>query len=265
MRLVRTAVAILISPLLMMLFVHAAAASQAPMRITDVRFTDLDDPTQIEIVGTQLDNGAPPVVTLEGSAIIVHSATGTLIEAELPGILTDGDYAVAVSTGPGNKQNAEHGLTASALIPMTVSCVDWFTTTGHGEHIHNELHIEDTDGAAVLGASVVYTTAFRTFEERDAGEPARVFQTNLTASSNTVGHNRGEGCVAPSGSGVTGWFCCIGAGKHDADSEIPGKKSCPVGEYTYEVISVDSPEGTPLVWDGDFPGPLSIDFDYSEE
>ena len=66
----------------------------------------------------------------------------------------------------------------------------------------------------------------------------------------------------PSGSGVTGWFCCIGAGKFDADGEIPGKRSCPVGEYTYEILSVSSPTGTTLVWDGETPGPVSVEFAY---
>ena len=239
-----------------------ALANNAPMRITDVRFIDLDDPSQIEVVGSQFDNGASPVVTLDGLPIPVLGSSATSIRAELPGGTTDGDYTIAVSTGDGAKQNAEHTLTVQALEPMSVSCIDWFTTAGHGEHIHNELHVVDEFGEAVLGADIVYTTAFRTFEERDNDVPPTVFQTNETSTSNTAGHNRGEGCANPTGSGVTGWFCCIGAGKFDAGGEIPGKRNCPIGEYTYEILSVDSPEGTPLVWDGMTPGPISVEFVY---
>jgi hypothetical protein len=240
----------------------AAIASEAPMRITDVRFTDLNDPTQIEIVGTQFDNGGAPVVTLDGDPITVNGSAATLIQAEIPAGTSNGEHTIEVITGEGTKQNAAHLFTVAPVESMNVSCVDWFITGGHGEHIHNELHVEDDSGNAVLGANVVYTTAFRTFDERDAGVAPRVFQTNATATSNTAGHNHGEGCSEPSGSGVTGWFCCIGAGKHDADQEIPGKKSCPIGEYTYDILSVTSPEGTPLVWDGAIPGPLSVDFVY---
>ena len=118
-----------------------AIANEAPMRITDVRFVDLGDATQIEIVGSQFDNGTPPVVTLDGDPINAGPSTGTLIEAELPAGLADGDYTIAVSTGSGSKQNAEHTLTVAPLESMSVACVDWFITGGHGEHIHNELHV----------------------------------------------------------------------------------------------------------------------------
>ena len=229
-------IAITVSSLLFIAM--TAAASEAPMRITDVRFADLDDPTQIEVVGSQFDNGGPPVITLDGLEITVHGSSATVIQAEIPGGTTDGDYTIAVSTGDGAKQSAEHTLTVSALEPMSVSCIDWFTTAGHGEHIHNELHVVDEFGQAVLGADVVYTTAFRTFEERDDGVAPTVFQTNPTATSNTAGHNHGEGCSDPAGSGVTGWFCCIGAGKFDAGGEVPGKRSCPIGEYTYEILEL---------------------------
>ncbi len=239
-----------------------AYANAAPMRIADVRFTDLGDPTQIEIVGTQFDQGGAVEVTVDGLPVSVIDSTATATEAELSGGITNGGHAIAVSTGDGAKQNAEHTLTVSALESMSVSCVDWFITAGHGEHIHNELHVEDEFGMAVLGADVVYTTAYRTFDDRAAGVPPTVFQTNLTSTTNTAGHNRGGGSSDPSGSGVTGWFCCIGAGKFDAGGEVPDLRSCPTGEYSYEILSVDSPEGTPLVWDGETPGPVSIVFTY---
>jgi hypothetical protein len=237
-----------IATLFSLLLAQSALASEAPMRITDVRFSVLNDPTQIEIVGDRFDNGAAPVVTLDGAPITVHASSATLIEAELPGVLPDGEYMIGVVTGTGAKQTAEHGLSVLPLIPMTVSCVDWFITAGHGEHIHNELHIEDEDGFAVLGANVTYTTAYRSFEDRDDNVPPVVFQTNVSATTNTAGHNHGEGCVAPTGSGVTGWFCCIGAGKWD--SEVPpGKRACEEGTYTARIVSVEAPASTNMVFD----------------
>lgn len=233
------------------LIATAAFANNAPMRITDVRFTDLDDPTQIEIVGSQFDNGGPPVVTLDGDSITVHGATATLIQAELPAGTQDGEYEIGVSTGPGNKQSAEHGLTVAPLIPMSVTCIDWFITGGHDEHIHNELHIEDDLGQAVLGANVTYTNSF----------DGEVFQTNVSATTKTAGHNDGEGCSNPTGEGVTGWFCCIGAGKFDAGGEVPGGRSCPGGEYTATIVSVEPPPGTALVWDGETPDGATTSFD----
>jgi hypothetical protein len=243
---------------MLLLLAHAAGAApsenEAPMRITDVRFTDLNDATQIEIVGTQFDNGAAPSVTLDGNPIDVTGASATSIQAEIPGNTADGDYTVAVSTGPGNKQNAEHGLTVAPLVAMSVPCIDWFITAGHGEHIHNELHVEDEDGFAILGAQVTYTTAFE-------GE---VFQINVSSTTKTAGHNHGEGCEDPTGEGVTGWFCCIGAGKFDAGGEVPGKRSCPGGEYRVEIVSVEPPPGTTLVWDGLTPSGDTVFFDPSE-
>lgn len=234
----------------LMLLALETSASVAPMRITDVRFTDLNDPTQIEIVGTQFDNGGTPVVTLDGNPINVSGSTATLIQAQLPGNTADGDYTIAVSTGEGNKQNAEHGFTVEPLVAMTVVCIDWFITGGVDQHIHNELHLEDEFGDAVLGAAITYTTAF----------DGEVFQTNPATTSKTAGHNRGEGCSEPAGEGVTGWYCCIGAGKFDAGGEIPGKRSCPAGEYHVEVLSVEPPPGTNLVWDGVEPGGDTVFF-----
>jgi hypothetical protein len=236
-----------------MLLTLSAFANEAPMRITDVRFTDLNDPTQIEIVGTQFDNGEELTVTFGGGSIdaSLSGSTGTLVRAEIPANTPDGDYTITVSTGPGAKQNAEHGLTVAPLVEMSVTCIDWFITAGHGEHIHNELHVEDEFGDAVLGATVTYTNAWN----------GDVFQTNVSATTKTAGHNRGEGCSEPTGDGVTGWFCCIGAGKFDAGGEVPGKRSCPAGEYTAAIVSVEPPPGTTLVWDGESPGGETVHFD----
>ena len=177
--------------------------------------------------------------------------SATLIQAEIPGNLSDGDYTIAVSTGSGNKQNADHELTVAPLVAMTVACIDWFLTAGHEVHIHNEMHVEDEFGNAVIGANVTYTNAF----------DGSVFQTNISATTNTAGHNHGEGCIEPTGSGVTGWFCCIGAGKFDADGEVPGKRSCPGGEYSTAIVSVEAPPGTTLVWDGETPDGETVFFE----
>jgi len=57
----------------------------------------------------------------------------------------------------------------------------------------------------------------------------------------------GQGCEDPSGSGVTDWYCCIGAGKWDGG--IPGKRACDKGFYTAEILSVTAPPTTNMVWD----------------
>lgn len=240
-------------PLLLLAQGTAAApdGNQAPLRISDVRFTDLNDATQIEIVGSNFDNGAMPAVTLDGNPINVSGSSAELIQAQLPGNTADGDYTIGVSTGSGTKENAEQVFTVAPLVAMSVPCIDWFITAGHGEHIHNELHVEDEDGFAVLGAEVTYTTSF----------DGDVFQTNVSATTKTAGHNHGAGCVEPTGEGVTGWFCCIGAGKFDAGGEVPGKRSCPAGEYRVEILSVTSPPGTTLVWDGATPPGDTVQFD----
>ena len=92
----------------------AAVANKQPLRITDVRFADLNDSAKIEVVGTNFDNGAaPPVVTLDGDPIDVLGASASVIQAEIPWNLADGDYTIAVSTGPGHKQNADHEFRVS--------------------------------------------------------------------------------------------------------------------------------------------------------
>jgi hypothetical protein len=56
----------------------------------------------------------------------------------------------------------------------------------------------------------------------------------------------GEALV--SGSGVTDWFCCIGAGKWD--NEVPpGKRACPAGEYIARILDVTAPQSTNMIWD----------------
>jgi hypothetical protein len=124
---------------------------------------------------------------------------------------------------------------------MFVSCISWFISGPADEHIHTEVHVEDQNGDAVIGASVVW----------EAENPSGViYQTNASVSRDIDGH-ASELITCPrevSGSGVTDWFCCIGAGKFDADGP-PGKRACEAGTYTATIISVDAPLYTNMVWD----------------
>jgi hypothetical protein len=95
---------------------------------------------------------------------------------------------------------------------------------------------------AVIGAIVTWTA------ENDV---VGVYQTNVSATGDVDGHADGQGCEDPSGSGVTDWFCCIGAGKWDGG--IPGKRACDEGFYSAEILSVAAPPSTNMVWDGATP------------
>ena len=72
----------------------------------------------ITIRGTNFDNGDLPTVTFgQQGSLIVCSDSGTEIVAELPNPLDDGDYRVAVSTGPAVKDYSEYDLTVGAVGP----------------------------------------------------------------------------------------------------------------------------------------------------
>jgi hypothetical protein len=123
---------------------------------------------------------------------------------------------------------------------MIVSCISWFLSGPADEHVHTEVHVEDENGDPVIGAMVVWTA------ENDS---TGLYQTNASPTHDNDGHAAGENCVNPvSGSGVTDWFCCIGAGKWD--NEVPpGKRACNEGTYTARVLSVSAPAFTNMVWD----------------
>jgi hypothetical protein len=125
---------------------------------------------------------------------------------------------------------------------MTVACIDWFRSGPRDEHVHTEVHVEDENGDAVIGAVVTWQAM---------NDVIGVYQTNVSPTHDNDGHADGQGCQDPSGSGVTDWFCCIGAGEFDG--EIPGKRACDRGTYTAEVLSVAPPPGTNMVWDGETP------------
>ncbi len=177
--------------------------------------------------------------------VTVHSAE--LLSAKIPGGTSDGDHTITVRTGEDNKQ------TASATIrlggEMTVSCISWFVSGPEDEHVHTEVHVEDENGEAVIGAQVTWTAGNDTVGD---------YQENTSLTHDNDGHATelltcpvdpvsGEPLV--SGSGVTDWFCCIGAGKWDSDGP-PGKRACAAGEYTARIVDVVRPLFTNMTWDG---------------
>ncbi len=68
---------------------------------------------QLTIRGTNFDLGNSLVVTLGEAAVplVIVSATGTEIVADLPGPFPAGDYLLTVSAGPGEVKNDEYDLT----------------------------------------------------------------------------------------------------------------------------------------------------------
>ena len=157
--------------------------------------------------------------------------------ANIPATTPDGDYTLVVMTGAQSKQTASFTISLGGT--MSVVCIDWFRSGPRDEHAHTEVHVEDENGNAVIGAIVTWTS------ENDV---VGVYQTNVSATLDNDGHANGQGCEDPSGSGVTDWFCCIGAGKFDGG--IPGKRACDEGTYTVEILSVTAPASTNMVWDG---------------
>ena len=76
-----------------------------------------------------------------------------------------------------------------------------------------------------------------------------VYQKNASVTHDNDGHAAGANCDNPvSGSGVTDWFCCIGAGKWDGETP-PGKRACNEGTYTARILDVTAPPFTNLTWD----------------
>ena len=130
---------------------------------------------------------------------------------------------------------------------MVVSCISWFVSGPADEHLHTEVHVEDQDGNAVIGATVTW----------EAGnDTVGVYQTNVAPTHDNDGHAQvlttcpldGNGEPDVSGSGVTDWFCCIGAGKWDNEAP-PGKRACNPGTYTARVLDVTTPVNANMTWD----------------
>jgi hypothetical protein len=206
-----------------------------------------------EISGGGFEGGEFPEVTLAGAPlddVTVHSSqmlVARFIHGTGLGETPDGDHTITVTTGEDNKQ------TASATIrlggEMIVSCISWFRSGPDDEHIHTEIHVEDENGEAVIGATVTWTA------ENDLDDPSLpdgVYQTNVSLTYDNDGHAR-ELTTCPgevSGSGVTGWFCCIGAGKWD-NEPLPSRRACSPGLYTARIVDVVAPLFTNMTWRDD--------------
>jgi len=210
----------------------------------------IDDPPQGGVIFAQINGGGflggpdPVEVTLDGAPLVLlPGATAEMLIATIPAGTADGDHEVTVSTGDNNKENASATIRLGG--EMIVRCISWFVSGPSDEHVHTEVHIEDTDGNAVIGAVV----------EWEAENPSNVvYQTNISPTHDNDGHAHGENCTngEVTGSGVTDWFCCIGAGGFDADGP-PGKRACEPGTYTARIKSVDAPLFTNMIWDPENP------------
>ena len=203
--------------------------------------------TLAEISGGGFQSGGTPSVSLDdGTRLTVREVSRTMIVASIPKNTADGEYRLTVSTGELSQQNASFGISLGG--EMIVDCIDWFRSGPEDEHVHTEVHVVDENGNAVIGAIVTWTA------ENDV---VGVYQTNVSATRDNDGHADGAGCVDPSGSGVTDWFCCIGAGKWDG--EIPGKRACDEGRYRAVILDVTAPPATNMVWADEWPRDNFID------
>ncbi len=225
--------------------------SGAAVKIDIIRV--IDPPPQggemiLEISGGGFLGGDVLGVTLDGLGLAVDpGASQDMLIATIPALLaTDGPHEVVVTTGGNNKESDSATITLGG--EMFVSCISWFVSGPADGHVHTEVHVEDENGNAVVGASVVW----------EAENPSGViYQTNASLTADNDGHAK-ELTTCPldkktklpdvSGSGVTDWFCCIGAGEFDQDGP-PGKRACEEGTYTARIISVDAPLFTNMVWD----------------
>ena len=250
MKSLRSILIVLVGAISALMIVQTAAAAgkggkgpEAAVAIDIIRLTDLQGGKILaEISGGGFLgglNGARSVEVILDDVtslrVTVHSAE--LLSAKIPGGTSDGDHTITVRTGDDNKQ------TASATIrlggEMTVSCISCFVSGPEDEHVHTEVHVEDENGDAVLGATVTWTAGNDTVGD---------YQENTSLTHDNDGHAAGENCGPVSGSGVTDWFCCIGAGKWDSDGP-PGNRACASGEYTATIVDVVRPLFTNMTWD----------------
>ncbi len=189
--------------------------------------------------------GGDSVVTLDGTPLDHSVVSAEMIVAEIPGNTADGDHEITVSIGDTNKESASETIRLGG--EMVVSCISWFVSGPAKEHLHSEVHVEDQDGNAVIGATVTW----------EAGnDTTGIYQMNVSPTHDNDGHAQelttcpldGNGDPDVSGSGVTDWFCCIGAGKWD--NEVPpGKRACNPGTYTARILDVTAPALSNMTWD----------------
>jgi hypothetical protein len=254
MKFSRSVLAVMLAVTIALVFAQTAAAQRggkgnggkgatAAVGIEAIHMTNQANGDVItEISGGGFLGGSQPSVTLDdGTALSVDEVSQSMILATIPAGTPDGDYTLTVTTGDQSKQTASADLSLGGT--LTVACIDWFRSGPKDEHVHTEVHVEDQYGNAVIGAVVTWTA------ENDS---TGIYQTNVSATGDVDGHANGAGCVDPTGSGVTDWFCCIGAGKWD--NEVPpGKRACNSGFYTADIVDVAPPPSTNMVWDGSTP------------
>jgi hypothetical protein len=199
-----------------------------------------------EIAGGGFLAGEILELTLDGVVdLVVVESSETMLVTHIPVATPEGDHTIEVRVGDANKQSATAVIRLGGT--MIVSCISWFRSGPADEHVHTEVHVEDQNREAVIGATVTWTAEHETIG---------VYQTNVSLTADNDGHAHGANCPVGgdgepdvSGSGVTGWFCCIGAGKWDGETP-PGKRACSEGEYTARIVNVTAPLFTNLVWDG---------------
>ena len=235
-----------------LMIAHTAAAGggkgpgapKAALAVDSVLLINPDHPSdhfiRAEIAGGGFLGGPDPVeVSLDGGApLVLAVVSAEMLVAAIPAATAEGDHEVTVTTGPENKHSASATIRLGG--EMIVSCISWFVSGPADEHVHTEVHVEDADGNPVIGATVTWEA------ENPSGA---VYQTNTSPTHDNDGHAHGENCPNEvSGSGVTDWFCCIGAGKWDDDGP-PGKRACEEGTYTARILSVEAPPFTNMVFD----------------
>lgn len=256
MRSLRSILIVLVGAISVLMIVQTAAAAgkggkgpEAAVGIDIIRLTDLkggkilaeisgggflgglNGARSVEVI---LDDDTPDVTSLR---VTVHSAE--LLSATIPGGTPDGDHTITVRTGDDNKDSDAAMIRLGG--EMTVSCISFFVSGPEDEHVHTEVHVEDENGEAVIGAQVTWTAGNDTVGD---------YQENTSLTHDNDGHAAGANCPnGVSGSGVTDWFCCIGAGKWDSDGP-PGKRACAAGEYTARIVDVVRPLFTNMTWDG---------------
>jgi len=243
MKLIQSRATILIAVIAALMLATAAPGSQGK--------GGKGDPAAVGIDAIALINGNPILaeisgggfagddieVTLDGSSLVHFVDSAEMIIAEIPAKTEAGDHEITVKTGDDNKQSASATITLGG--EMIVSCISWFVSGPNDEHVHTEVHVEDENGNPVIDATVTWQARLGTDEP---------YQENTSVTYDNDGHAAGENCANEvSGSGVTGWFCCIGAGKWDAELP-PGKRACSPGTYNAEILNVIAPPFTNMVW-----------------
>ena len=91
-----------------------------------------------------------------------------LVNATIAGTTPAGDHEITVRTGDDNKQSATATIRLGG--EMRVSCISWFLSGPNDEHLHTEVHVEDENGDAVIGATVTW----------EAGNVNGIYQTNVS-------------------------------------------------------------------------------------